>query len=193
MGHTAQEYARAALGLLPPGAAYPRDLDSTRGRLFAALGEGLADIEAALEQLLLERSPRTAFLLLREWEISLGLPDECSASAETIAERRAAAHARWIATGGQSPAYFEMVAKALGYDVTITQHRARWFGRRRFGEFYGGEDMQFVMTVACTKGTIRPRTYGQAFHGEPFTRWGNEPLVCMMRRLAPAHMTVIFK
>jgi len=40
---------------------------------------------------------------------------------------------------------------------------------------------------------IRPRRFGAAFMGEPYTRWGNQPLVCTIRRLAPAHTVVLFE
>jgi uncharacterized protein YmfQ (DUF2313 family) len=188
----AARYARLMLSLQPPGRALSRDPDSERGRYFAAMAVEFARIDDVFEQLLAERSPRTAYWLLPEWETSLGLPDECTGQAETIAERRAIAHARMIATGGQDPAYFEEVAKALGYDITITQYRARWFGYRRCGEHYGGEDMQWTWKVTCTTGTIRPRRFGQAFMGEPYSTWGNYPLVCLIRRLAPAGTVVLF-
>lgn len=187
-----ERYTRLMLALLPPGRAFPRDPDSVRGRTYSALAEEFARIDATFEQILTERSPRTAYALLSEWEAVLGLPDDCTGGAETIAERRAAAHARMIATGGQSPAYFVEVAKALGYDITITQYRARWSGMRRFGQRYGAEDMQFTWRVTATTGTIRPRRHGAAYHGEPYKTWGNYPLVCLIRRLAPAHTTVLF-
>ncbi|EME69707.1 hypothetical protein H261_11744 [Paramagnetospirillum caucaseum] len=193
MARDTETYARLMLALLPPGRAWPRDPNSLRGQMVAAQSAEFARIDAAFEQILAERSPATALLLLAEWEAVLGLPDECTGGAETIAERRAAAHARMIATGGQSPAYFVELAKALGYDITITQYRARWSGRRRCGESFGAEDMQWTWKVSCTTGTIRPRRFGQSFCGEKFTTWGNYPLVCMIRRLAPAGTVVLFE
>ena len=188
----AEAYGLLMLSLLPRGAAWDRDPDGVRGRIYSALNTEYARIDAFFTQLIAERSPRTAFHLLADWEKALGLPDECSKGAETIAERRAVAHARWIATGGASPAYFTAIAKALGFDIRITQYRARWFGYRFLGQPYGEEDMQWVWKVTCQTGTIRPRTFGSAFMGEPFTRWGNQPLVCTLRRLAPAGTTVLF-
>lgn len=193
MARDTETYARLMLALLPPGRAWPRDPNSLRGRMVAAQSGEFARIDTAFEQILAERSPATALLLLAEWEAVLGLPDDCTGGAETIAERRAAAHARMIATGGQSPAYFVELARALGYDITITQYRARWSGRRRCGDFFGSEDMQWTWRVTCTTGTIRPRRFGQSFCGEKFTTWGNYPLVCMIRRLAPAGTVVLFE
>lgn len=192
MARDAETYARMMLALLPPGRAWPRDPSSLRGQMFEAQAAEIARIDATYEQLLAERSPSTAYALLAEWEAVLGLPDECTGGAETIAERRAAAHARMIATGGQSPAYFVEVAKALGYDITITQYRTRWSGMRRCGQSYGAEDMQFTWRVTATTGTIRPRRFRAAFHGERYTTWGNYPLVCLIRRLAPAGTAVLF-
>lgn len=191
-GRDSDAYTRVMLSMLPRGALWSRDPDTVRGRVYAAHAAELARIDALLEQLLSERSPRTAFALLAEWETALGLPDECTGTAVTIAERRAAALARLIATGGQSPAYFVEVAKALGYDITITQYRGRWYGLAKTGGTYGTADHHFTWKVTCTTGTTRPRRYGQAYYGEPYTTWGNYPLVCMIRRLAPAHTTVLF-
>ena len=188
----AAAYAGLMLSLLPPGSAWPRDPDSVRGRMLAAIAAEFARIDAYYEQILAERTPRTALWLLPEWEASLGLPDECTGPGATIAERRAIAWARMIATGGQSPAYFVDVARALGYEVEIVQYRARIYGRRRMGSHYGGEEMQHVWRVVERSGTVRPRRYGQAYAGEPYTTWGNWPLVCLLRRLAPAHTVVLF-
>ncbi|MBX9635644.1 MAG: YmfQ family protein, partial [Magnetospirillum sp.] len=92
-------YVRLMLSLQPHGRAWSRDTNSVRGRHFAGMAAEFARIDDFFEQILAERSPRTAFWLLPEWEKSLGLPDECTGQAETIAERRAIAHARMIATG----------------------------------------------------------------------------------------------
>jgi len=183
---------RGLMALHPRGALWPRDPGTVRYELMASLAAELARVIQAYEQILAERSPRTALQLLAEWEEVLGLPDPCSGEPETIAERRAIAHARMIATGGQSPAYFVELARALGFEIEIVQYRARWFGLRRFGELYGGEDMQFTWRVVERSGTTRPRRFGAAFHGEPYTVWGNLPLVCTLRRLRPAHTEIIF-
>jgi len=191
MSRNADAYTTLMLSLYPPGSAWPRDVDSVRGRILAAIAAEFARIDAAFEQILAERTPRTALWLLPEWEASLGLPDECTGAATTIAERRAIAWARMIATGGQSPAYFIEVARALGYEIEIDQFRARWYGRRPMGGHYGGQEMQAVWRVRVAD-TTRPRRYGRSYCGEPYTTWGNYPLVCLLRRLAPAHTTVLF-
>ena len=87
-------YTGIMLSLLPRGMLWPRDPESVRGRLYSAHAAEFARIDALLEQLIAERSPATALLLLKEWETVLGLPDQCTVQAETIAERRAAALAR---------------------------------------------------------------------------------------------------
>ncbi len=193
MTHSTDDYIDLLLLLQPRGVIWTRDPGSVRARSAAGLANEMSLVETFLEQILAERSPRTAYYLLGDWEKVLGLPDECtSAEVETIAERRAVAHARMISTGGQSPAYYIAMAKALGYDITILEYRARWYGRRNFGEFYGGQDMQFVWRVVEKSGSSRWRKYGSAFLGEKYRRWGNYTLLCMIRRTAPAHTIVLF-
>ncbi|MBI2236354.1 MAG: DUF2313 domain-containing protein [Magnetospirillum sp.] len=183
---------RQLMTLLPPGRLWPREPGTVRYTMMGAIAGELDAVIAFFEQILAERSPRTALHLLGDWENVLGLPDDCAGPAETIAERRRQAHAKMVATGGQCPAYFIEVAKALGFDIEIVQYRARWYGLRKFGQHYGGEDMQHTWKVVEKSGTIRPRKFGSAYCGEPFTTWGNRPLVCTIRRLAPAYTEVLF-
>lgn len=193
MSVLAERYTRMLMALLPPGAIWPREPGTVRHALMSATAEEMALIHQWLEAILAERSPRTALYLLSDWERVLGLPDDCTGPAETIAARRAQAHARMVSTGGQSRAYMIEVARALGYGIEIIEHRTRYHGLRRHGEHYGGPDMQFTWTVIERSGTVRLRRYGQAFHGEPYQTWGNYPLVCLIRRLAPAHTIVLFE
>lgn len=192
MSDLADRYTRQLMALFPVGAAWPRDPGSVRWQVMAAIGAELAAVHTFLVQVLAERSPRTATRLLAEWEAVLGLPDDCVGAPETIAERRRLAHARMVATGGQSRAYFVEQARTLGFDIEIIEYRTRWCGMRRCGEPFGGEEMQFTWRVVEHAGTVRPRRFGEAHCGEPFTVWGNRALVCMLRRLAPAHTEILF-
>lgn len=192
MSDLAERYTRMLMALLPPGAIWPRDPGTVRHALMSATAEELALIHQWLDSILAERSPRTALHMLADWERVLGLPDDCTGTPETIAERRRLAHARMVSTGGQTKAYMIAIAAALGFEIEITEHRARYHGLRRHGEHYGGPDMQFTWTVTERSGTVRPRRFGQAFHGEPYQTWGNQPLICLLRRLAPAHTAILF-
>ena len=137
--------------------------------------------------LLDEADPRTTLELLADWERVCGLPDPCSGQAATIAERRAQVVARLTATGGQSVAYFETLALALGFVITIVERRARFHGRRHHGSAYGGPEMQFIWEVHLPPELVHRRHHGQGYHGEPYASWGADALKCLLARLKPAH------
>ncbi|HEV2674236.1 MAG TPA: putative phage tail protein [Aliidongia sp.] len=67
------QYGLQLLKLHPPGAAWPRDPSTVRGRFWAAIGDGLARIEAAALALLDEADPRTTVQMIPEWYEQLGI------------------------------------------------------------------------------------------------------------------------
>lgn len=190
MRATPELYLSQLQALLPTGAAWPREPDTVLTTVLAAMADGLARAHNRALDLIEEADPRTTLELLADWERVCGLPDPCSGQAATIAERRAQVVARLTATGGQSPAYFIALAAALGFDITITERRARYYGRRRHGTPYGGEEMQRIWEVHLPPELVFRRHHGQGFHGEPFASWGAQSLICMLERLKPAHTII---
>ncbi len=67
------QYGLQLLKLHPPGAAWPRDPTTIRGRFWAAIGDGVARIEAAALALLDEADPRTTVQMIPEWYAQLGI------------------------------------------------------------------------------------------------------------------------
>ncbi|MCF8491347.1 MAG: DUF2313 domain-containing protein [Rhodospirillum sp.] len=185
IGRAAAAYLSATLRLLPTGSAWPRSPESVLYKTAAAAAEEYARIDARAGLLMEEADPRTTLELLAEWESSFGLPDPCSGQADSIEERRARLVVKVTMVGGQSIPYFINLAKALGYDIEITEHKARQHGDRH-GDIYGGWEWNFVFTVAVPEITWRPRRHGW-FSGEPYSAWGNAAVVCMMNRLKPSH------
>jgi uncharacterized protein YmfQ (DUF2313 family) len=118
------DYARAARRLLPRGAAWPvDDPDSAMARFWAGLARELARWHLRDEALVIESDPGASTELLTDWERVLGLPDDCMPVAATVGERRQAVVARLTALGGQSPAFFEALGTALGYETTVEERR----------------------------------------------------------------------
>ncbi|SDH88206.1 YmfQ family protein [Roseospirillum parvum] len=128
------DYLTQLQALLPTGSAWPRDPGATLTRLLAAAAEGLARLHARALALVEEADPRTTLELLPDWERVCGLPDTCSAGrATTIEERRAAVVGRLTARGGQSVAYFQGLAEALGYEIELTEYRPFVCGHSQAG------------------------------------------------------------
>lgn len=184
------DYLPTLQALLPPGAAWSRDPAALLTQILAALADGLAAAHARAEGLGEEADPRSALEMLVDWERALGLPDACTGTPDTVAGRQRLVHARWTARGGQSCAYFTALAEALGYTITITEHRQAtcespctdpldpppWHH-----VFEVNAPSVTVHTLTCTGGC-----------DEPLRSWGNQALECALSRYAPAHSLVRF-
>ncbi len=189
----ASDYQQLLFALLPQGAVWPRDPDSTLGQTLAALAEEMARVDARALDLLDEADPRTTYELLPDWEQTCGLPDACAGLGASLQERRAAVVARVTHRGGQSPAYFQDLAASLGYAATVSEHRPFRAGLGRSGDPVYGADWVFAWRVTTSQAA--PRVLfraGQSAAGERLASWGLEPLECAVRAAAPAHTHVIF-
>lgn len=119
---SAQDYLGALQALMPRGRVWPRDLDAAQTGLLLALAQAYERNDARSRVLLIDSFPPTAVELLPEWEATLGLPDSCGGSPETIQERQARVVVKLQEPGGMSRAYFLNLAAVLGYaDMTIAE------------------------------------------------------------------------
>lgn len=121
MAMTDIDYQRALLQLMPTGAAWPQEPDSTLGKLLHALADSFTRIDGELDEIALrETMPRTSTLLLEDWEEFLGLPD-CGASGDTVRQRQIAAQAKFTMAASLNVRFLEELALEHGYVVKITQ------------------------------------------------------------------------
>lgn len=189
---SAVQYAEQLQALLPPGAAFAGGDGSDLHALLAGLAQELERVDVRGDDLLAQVFPDTTTELLEEWERVCGLPDECMTGlAQTDAERQAAVVARLTQNDTPTVAFLVAAAAALGYDITITENRARRFGAS-YGTAYGGPGWNFTFTVALTSGTpfITRRQYG-ASYGADYATVIDSELLCTLGHLKPAH-TVMF-
>jgi uncharacterized protein YmfQ (DUF2313 family) len=128
--------------------------------------DGVLERAAALQA---EISPATASEMLADWEVSLGLPDACAPAAQTVAQRRVAADARWREVGGQSRRYFIGLAASRGYAITLAEPAPH----------------NWRVTVPETALVTRFRVGSKA--GTPLRTWQRHPLTCTFMRAKPAH------
>jgi uncharacterized protein YmfQ (DUF2313 family) len=134
-----------------------------------AEGNALDDVLERAAALQIEISPATASEMLADWEASLGLPDGCAPAAQTVAQRRLAADARWREVGGQSRRYFINLAASRGYAITLTEPTPN----------------NWQITVPETALVTRFRVGSKA--GSPLRTWQRHPLTCTFMRAKPAH------
>ena len=131
----APEYAAAIAGELPTGQAWSRDPDKGLMKWVAGCADIWGDISArAADFLVVESDPRATIELLPDWERAFGLPDPCVKRTLTIPERHLALVNKLTTQGGQSVAYFEGVADALGYAISIYEYQPYTAGLSVCGE-----------------------------------------------------------
>ena len=167
-------YASQTKGLLPAGAAWNGSTDSFLWKLLLASGDGAERLDARAFQLLEEADPRTTNELIDAWETVAALPDACTGELTSIDDRRVALWQKLTQTGGQTIAYYEAVALRLGCVIIIhefpTFHAGSYCGSPCYGPLW-----KYVWQVEVLSATN-----------------GTDVLVCVLRRLKPAHTAVIF-
>ncbi|WP_306050081.1 YmfQ family protein [Oceaniradius stylonematis] len=166
-----------------------------RGGVFDALLEGPAsgvgDAEAAAASVLDELDPRTAEVLLPDFERMLG-PDPCGQDAVTLEERRRQAHRRWTARGGQSIPYFISIAATLGVAIEIDEFWPSRPGNLRAGHRLIPEGEQFVWRVRLAETNSWHFRAGRNRAGQALGDFTRSAIECVLRRLKPAHTTIVF-
>lgn len=189
--YTDADFASAFEALLPTGPIWPREQGTTQAQTVAALVKGYTRNAARGVNLLQDAFPVAPVELLPEWQKTLGLPDPCAGPAPTLQVAQQQVNARFIASGGQSVAYFIGVAAALGYVITITQFSPYTVGLP-VGQPIYGEDWAFAWQVNAPTFSIHYFEVGHDTAGEPLASWDNTVLQCELQRLAPAHTTILF-
>lgn len=197
MSRSIDEVQEALLVNAPGGWVWPHlapgATESLFEALFKPLSSGLADVEATAEAMMEEIDPRTANLLLPDFERVLG-PDPCGRDPSTMSleQRRGLAHQRWTARGGASIPYFIALAARRGVAVTISENRVSYAGELAAGEELVETPEQFIWTVnlALLGETLFVADDGQA--GDRLYDLVLSDVECDLRRLKPAHTEVVF-
>jgi uncharacterized protein YmfQ (DUF2313 family) len=173
----AAAYARQLKQLLPPGRLWNLEPGSWLERTLLAIADELARIDARASQLVDEWDPSTATETLEDWERMLGIPDEETPLAETVAERRFHVARKWRARGGQSRAYFIDLAEWAGCSVAIVETAPHTW-RMDVSPPYAAETKRF-------------RT-GLSRVGERLFVRGDAEFEAIVNRWKPAHTVLVF-
>lgn len=197
MSRSVGEVQESVLSNAPVGWVWPHLVPGAAESLFEALfkplAKGLADIEATAEAMMEEIDPRTATLLLPDFERVLG-PDPCGRDPSTMSleQRRQLAHQRWTARGGASIPYFVGMAAKRGVAITISENRVSYAGEMVAGDELIEPPEQFIWTVnlALMGETLFIAGEGQA--GDRLYDLILSDVECDIRRARPAHTEVVF-
>jgi len=191
---TAIEYLRLLQSLLPGGPAWNRDENSVLTQFLYGQAEEFSRVDARSNDLLNEIKTETTSELITDYEIDFGLPDDCTDPAETLIERRNILHTKLITLGQQDKQYFIDLAAALGYEITITEHKPFWAGIGAAGDPCGDQDVIFNWTVNALYGAeIIYFLAGSGAAGDPLVRYPSLGLLeCTINKYKPGHTTVNF-
>ncbi|MGE7356865.1 YmfQ family protein [Pseudomonas qingdaonensis] len=130
---------------------------------------------------------------LADWERVLALPDPCLIGVpQSLRQRVQAIVSKLQARGGQSKPYFVALAKALGYDITITTFRPARAGIARAGDALYGGDWNFTWRVNAPGVTVTNAAAGLAVAGDPLSAWGSRQLECRLSLMKPAESILLF-
>lgn len=192
-GYSVSDYLDALQSLMPTGLAWPRELSRTQTGVLRALAKSFYRSGSDAVSLIEGGFPATATIMLREWELTLGLPDDCAiGEIDSISARQRSVVSRLIGTGGLTRGYFIKMATELGYEITITQFRQARCGMSVCGDALNGEEWPFTWLINAPETTITYAQAGISYCGDPLRSWGNKQLECMINRLAPSHIRIIF-
>lgn len=147
MAYSADNYLQMLINLLPRGRAWSRDPDSILYKLMHAFSAELGRIDGRNTDLSIERDTRFTIELLPDHEKDLGLPDECTTLAETIAERRRIANSKLVTDTGLDKQTYIDIAADLGYIITITEFTPCWSGMAVSGDPCGDQQNIFYWQV----------------------------------------------
>lgn len=194
MAMTPEAYEGQIQALLPKGPAWPWVAGSESKELASGWAYVLARIEAAVMNLIEEADPRTAYDLFTDWERVAGLPDACDLAFggdQELGQRREALLARLTSVGGQTVAYYISVAKAMGYDITITEYHEHTVDDD-VDHALNSADWNFAWSVnVATEVTVFDITVDDTVD-DPIAYWGYAILECAFDRIKPAHTYLLF-
>lgn len=199
------DYAQALAALLPTGPAWTREPSSTLMKLVGGLAGVFGYVDSRAGDLLeRETDPRITQELLTDWERNWGLPDECFPDGGNMDQRHSTLIRKMTIEGGQSRAFFNDIAKELGYPIKIFEFAPYMAGISQCGDIpddiggyrweLGPIEMRFLWTVHAIAEAVHWLRCGSGECGiDPHLRIETAgDLECIFRRWKPAHTLIVF-
>lgn len=187
-----EQYREALSALMPRGQAWPKTPGTVQQSVLAALAESYMRSDNAAVSMLKASFPATATDFLTEWEKSLGLPDDCGISETGVGARQQAILARLAFSGGQSRQFYIMLAKSMGYDISLRVFRQARAGLSHCGDALNGDDWPSCLQVTLPGMNYIPAQCQKSYCGDPLRNWGNRRLACTISRQIQSHTAVLF-
>lgn len=190
MAITAQDYAQSAVKLLPQGLAWTRDLNSELVNVATLRDTALAQVNETAHQLLSERILQNANLLLSDWEKCYGLPQCGHGEDLSIYERQQALAFKDAMVGSFNDRYLVELAKLHGFNIQIERRLPHNCIRDCTYPLHPTENAYRVF-VHCEEGSVKNWVIGSSIN-EPLKIYNRSEVECIFKRIAYAHLEVIF-
>lgn len=193
--------------MFPVGRAWDYVLEDEFGGLVEGLAQESARLEERGQDFLREMDPTQTFEMIDDWERMLKIPDECTPDNydPSLYERRLRILQKLTTGGGQSRNFFKLIAQQLGFDTDILD--VVNFKDFRAGEGRAGDRISnsttsggdtsttgwaYTFAIKAPASLSRPFLAGQGVAGDRLKLVNNTTLECVIRKFAPAHVTVLF-
>lgn len=193
--YTADSYTNQILQLFPTGDAWDESRLGKLRDLSDVMAQELARVNVSTDAISIDWNPNATVNLLSDWERCLGLPDSCIADEDqTQQQRREAVVAKLNNSGYQTPAYYESLARTLGYSAVVIEHFPFRADSGSANDPANSDEWAYTWEVRQDGFDLQIRDFkvGSSAVGEGLRQWGNTQLECIIRDQAPAHTQVIF-
>lgn len=180
---------------LPTGRVWDKKCDpnSNIHKLLEALGSGFKAIQEKIEELSIEFDINQSFLLLPDWEKSVGLPDQCFGSFSELAKRRKEVIDRFRKIPKVSLAEIQTAVNELfpGVNISLYPGAEYYSFSYDFGfEFIGGINEKFVLVVKIDE--VEGYGFSYDFGFDFVFSVNTESVACYLRELIPANVILFF-
>lgn len=193
MSFIQNQYRELLLQLLPQGLAWDKSEGSNLYLIMNSIAKTFADVHNFEVEIPKDLNPLFTTHFLDEWEETLATRKDCKEIDNTFQGRKNAVIAKLRSVGGCSINYFEGIARALGYPVTITDGFTPFkVGRNKVGDKLNGSGWASTFQVRGPAQVSRYFKVGQSKVGEPLAIHGSELLECTINRIKQAQTTALF-
>lgn len=188
MSLNAIDFKETLLNLLPP-VSYARSgkYQQIQAQIDAV---PIGRIQTNAQKTLNSIEPQRSGVLLNDWERVLGLSNEN----KNLNQRIQSVLLKINTLGGLSIPYFTQLAKAVGYEIHITEPQPFRAGVNRAGHRLASEDIMFVweVNVQSNSQIIQRFRSGSNSAGERLSTFSDAIIESVFQDLKPAHTEVRF-
>ncbi|MGR3179821.1 MAG: putative phage tail protein [Candidatus Anammoxibacter sp.] len=179
---------------MPEGAVWENkhNLDSNLGKLILGLASEYFRISVLIEDVLTETDVNQTNLLIKEWQVSVGIPDECLAENGSLEDQRRDIILKLSSFGGiQKAVSFEDLAAILGFSAALSNGSATGVFPLEFQTRFFDSRKTAVHTIIVD--LIENKAVFPLDFPIQFTSTVSGIIECLFRELAPANVQLIFR